>query len=294
VDAAVTALRQLWCLRRAVIGSALLAAMIGLLIPYHVGFPPTLTSREHRVGVASTSALIDTPTSQVADLGRNPGTDVGTLAARASLLASLMTNSPIRDEIARRAGIPPRTLIATPPATVGPAPSPSPAASDGTMSESDPRASILRTSVPTVLSGQMPIIAVDAQAPDAARAARLANASLAVLKAHVESVAGTDRVPDPRRLVVRQLGPAFGTLVTRGPSPLLGVLAAIGIFTFACCAILAGTALAAAWRRADERDDAEEMVGMWQVAAPGHRTDDRLGTLRNVPHAPIDGGRGGR
>ncbi|HEV2874511.1 MAG TPA: hypothetical protein VGW14_05125 [Thermoleophilaceae bacterium] len=263
----VAILRDLWRSRLLVITAALLALLVGVSTGYRIGLPPSLESRQHEVGIASATALVDTPSSHVADLGGRTGTDVATLSARASLLASLVTSSPLKGEIARRAGVPLDRLVASPPATVGPAASPAPHVSGASIKASDPRAHVLRTDVPALESGTMPIITVDTQAPDQRQAARLANEAVSVLKAHVESVAALDRVPAARRVAVTQLGPARAATVSRGPRALYGFLIALGVFGLGCAAILGVSRLSTAWRRAsdDERMATDAALLDWDA-----------------------------
>ena len=206
--------------------------------------------------MASVTALVDTPSSQVVDLGGKTGADIGTLSGRASLLANLMTSSPIKDEIASRSGVAPDQLIAVSPAA---APGAQTAGASGPpVKTADPKAVILTTKIPNLESGEIPIIAVTTQAPTADQAARLANASIAVLQVHLQTVAGIDRVPDARRVVVRQLGHARSATVSRGPSRLMALGAAILVFAFGCVAILGIFALVSGWRRAAELEPGDD------------------------------------
>lgn len=244
--------RRLWLARRAVTIAFVCSCLLGILIAFRVGFPPSLTSRQYQVGVASASALVDTSKSTVADA--NAG-DVLTLATRAALLGSLMANPPIKDDIARLAGIPANKLGATPPATVGPAVSPAPSVSNAPVSPSARLANTLTISI--VQGGQLPIVQVDAQAPTAARAARLANASLEALVADVNSVASSDQVPALQRLIVRPLGPAASTLSARGIGPLYGLIGTVAAFFLACVGILGVPRVKAAWRTAAELEEVD-------------------------------------
>ena len=124
------------------------------------------------------------PSSQIVDLGGKTGADIGTLSARASLLASLMTSSPIKDEIASRAGVSPDELIAVSPAAAAPGAAAA-GASGRPVKTADPKANILTAKIPNLKSGEIPIIAVTTQAPDEDAAARLANESVGVLQAHL-------------------------------------------------------------------------------------------------------------
>jgi hypothetical protein len=245
----VGVLRELGRRRALVVVVAVCAALIGVAITYRISLPGKLESRQYHVGVASARALVDTPSSQVVDLGLNTGSDIGTLSARAQLLASLITSSPMKDEIASRAGVDPNLLV-TPSSAGPPGSAPSGGASTtGTIKVSDARANVLRASVPALEAGTIPIIAIDTQAPDARSAARLADQAFAVLQAHLQNVAGTERVPEKRRVVVRELGTAASTTMRRGPSRMLAIIAALAAFLAGCGAILGLSALQRDWRR---------------------------------------------
>jgi hypothetical protein len=266
----VAMLRVLWRYRLLVGVAALLALLAGLSVAYRIGFPPKLESRQYKVGIGSVTALVDTPSSQIVDLGPDTGADIGTLSGRASLLASLMTSSPIKDEIASRAGVAPDQLIAVSPGAGPPGAAASSGDSGGSVSATSPKAYILTAKIPNLESGEIPIIAVSTQAPDAAAAARLANESIAVLKAHLQTVAGQDKVPFARRVVVRQLGQARATTEARGPARTMAVLAALLVFGVGCTMILGVFALVRGWRRAAELDpDADE-----DSYAPGEQPED--------------------
>jgi hypothetical protein len=250
----VTSLRTLWRFRLTLIVLALLAVAVGLAMAYRFEAPATLKSRQYQVAIASAQALVDTPSSQIADLGGGvdaPAADIATLSARASLLANLMTNSPMKEEIASRAGVSPEELVAVPPPSAEPGVAPATGGSPGTtISLTDPRANILKATIPELQSGQIPIISVQTQAPDAAAAVRLANEAIAVLQSHLSTVANNDKVPSQRRVIVRQLGRAHASVESRGPGKKLAVLVAVFVFAFGCGTILAVVALVGGWRQA--------------------------------------------
>lgn len=267
-------LRELWRRRLLVGVVALCAALIGIAVTYRISLPGKLESRHYHVGVASARALVDTPSSQVVDLGLTTGSDIGTLSARAQLLASLITSSPMKDEIASRAGVDPNLLV-TPPSGGAAAASGDSSGTSGGIAVPDAKANVLKASVPSLEAGTIPIIAVDTQAPDARSAARLADQAIAVLQAHLQNVAGTERVPEKRRVVVRELGGAASTTMRRGPSRLLAILAAVVAFTAGCAVILALSDIQRDWRRtsAAERRDPDGAAGAEPAGPDG---GDRL------------------
>jgi hypothetical protein len=247
----VAILRELWRHRLLVIVAAVVAGLVGYAFAFK---PPTLESRQYEVGLGSTTALVDTPSSQVVDLGGGEGetpADIRSLAARATLLASLMTSSPIKDEVAAKAGVDPERLVAVPPSgeAVGGG-----SGSSTAKLLNDPDATILKARVPTLESGEIPIVAVDTQAPDAETAEKLANESVNALKNYLQSVAGNDHVPNARRVVVTQLGPARASTQVRGPTPMIGLFAFIVVFVLGCGVIVGVRAFIEGWQRAAVED----------------------------------------
>lgn len=290
---AVAVLRQLWHHRLFVAVGTALALIVAILISYKItiGFPPSFESRQYQVGIASAEVLVDSPSSQVADLGGgNVRTDVTALTSRARLLANLMAASPLKDQIARRARIDPRTFVAT-------APSIEPSQKPTTL-EAAPASQ--RTNVLTVYFNEtLPIITADAQAPTEAVAARISSAAVAELGGYLKSVAALDKVPDARQLVVDPLGAArFGT-VQRGPSTNMAVLAFVLILALWCSGIILVAKLVRGWRQAAEleQDDApaapSEVTAPWFPEPPGTHAaptaeppSQARGRIREVPDLP--------
>jgi hypothetical protein len=244
MDTSVTILRELWRRRVAVGLIALQAIALGMLLAYKPSLPPV--SRAYKVGTATAHILVDTPDSQVVEVAPK-GSE--TLGQRAGLLSNLMAEGEVEAAIARRAGLRSNELLAVAHAGIDPQ-SVTPKQKQG------PNVNLLTTSVLTNDSGeQLPIIEVTAQAPDAERAARLANAAVAGLGDYLDSKAAVERVSDARRLRVRGLGAAGAREALRGPSQVVALAAAIFIFVFECALLLVISALARGWRAASEQDD---------------------------------------
>jgi hypothetical protein len=219
--------------------AAVAAVVVSVAMLYRVDFPPRIASRGHTVGTASVLALVDTPRSLVVDLGEATRASViRLLSDRASLLATLMTTSPIKDDIARGVGLDPNELITMRPSTLTDRRRRVPAPAVASVSIADPRAHVLHVAVNPLLEGDDPIIAVDTLAPDAAGAARLANQAIASLKQHLDREAQSRTVPAERRLVVRQLDPPEVSTFRRGPSTFLAEISGLLVFAFGCSAIV--------------------------------------------------------
>lgn len=244
---AVTILRELWRRRMAVGLVALVAILMGLLLTFRVGIPPE--SRRYEVGIATTRVLVDTPQSQVIKVDPK-GSE--TLGLRANVLANLMVEGEAKAAIARRAGLKPKRLFATAesalkPQTISP------------KVRRNPNINLISTRVVTNLDGeQLPIIEIEAQAPDAERATALANASVSGLTDYLDARAATgEEVDANRRLRVTGLGTPQATVSTRGPGAAVALAAAIFVFLGGCAAILFGSALARGWRQAEASEHLE-------------------------------------
>jgi len=233
----VGALRVLWRYRVLVALSVIPAVAVVLVLAHG----------RYTVGNGAASALVDTYRSQTVDLGAQTGSDIQTLVARAALLSSVMTSSPIKDEIALSAGIRPDRLISVSTAAPGP---PGAGATGGQVSAPSPKATTIRATVPELQSGAIPIIVVKTQAPTAAQAQRIADASFTALIAGIDTIAGNNSVAKPDRLVVRRLGAATATTVQKGPSIIAAAAAGVALFGLLCLLILGAYALVHGWRRA--------------------------------------------
>ena len=246
----VTILRELWQ-RRLVVGSiALLSVAVGFVLVYRVSLPPE--SRSFTVGVAKARILVDTPRSQVIEVIPRGAETLGT---RASVLANLMVDGDVKDSIARSAGLRPRQLVAG----VQPA-------DDAELRAAQSRADSFVLTTAVLINHdlelvELPIIEVEAQAPDVGRAARLANAAVKGLSQYLDSKAAVEGVAQERRLQVRALGGAQAATASRGPRRLIALAAALFVFVIGCAAVLTVSALVRAWRTADasESDDLGEI-----------------------------------
>jgi hypothetical protein len=250
---AVTILRQLWRSRLLVSVGVALALIIGTVMVYRVniGLPPTFESRQYNVGVASAELLVDSPSSQVVDIsGGRVATDVNALSGRARLLANLMATSPLKDQIARRAGIDPRTFTASVPTLDGPAPAPSPL-SQGAKT---PWANSLTVS----FNEELPIITAAGRAATAAGAARISTAAVAQLGTYLKSVAAIQRVSNANQLVISPLGRARSGVVQHGPSRIFALAAVIVFVAVWCAGIVLLSRLARDWRQAAAEEQLEE------------------------------------
>jgi hypothetical protein len=164
IPATLRAPRRRW---RLWLVGALLALALGVMV----------ASRTSSSGIASTRVVLDTPTSQVIDAA-----PIGaeSLAWRASLLVHLMASEPVKGRLADQLGIAPGELaVVDPSLSVPEVPASLPAAAA--------EASAVNTAPYTVTASlddeALPIISIEAAAPDGERAAELAAAATDELKA---------------------------------------------------------------------------------------------------------------
>ena len=252
--ATVTMLRDLWRHRFAVVGVVALSALAGILVLYQFSPPLQLKSRKYTVGVANTRVLIDTPASQVAAIAPD-GSGDGTLGMRADLLSRIMVDGTVKAKIAELAGLHPNALFGV------------------SLSGSDlgaptpPRdAPVLTTQVVVVnYSTQLPLIQIEARAPDAGTAARIADAAVDGLRDYVDQQAADTNVPAGRRVRVTPLGRTQVETAARGPKTAFAVIAIVFVFGFGCAVLIGISAIVRAWRGATAND--EWLVGRDYLSA---------------------------
>jgi hypothetical protein len=222
--------------------------LTGLLLAYSPGFPPQ--SRQYQVSLASSDILVDTSNSQVVDVGAR-GPDLPTLASRANLLGNLVTVGPLKDAIAKSAGVSPDELAVVPPANAEtPGVVPAPVKTNQSRNVPDAEATILTLSTDDTL----PILHVVAQAPDPTTASKLSGGTIVELEKYLGSVAATQDIPAAHQLVVRQFGtPLVGT-ATRGLPRSFALAATIILALIGCGTIVGGSWFVRSWRQIEEAE----------------------------------------
>jgi hypothetical protein len=185
---------------------------------------------------ASARVLIDTPDRPSIELGSRVA---DTLGLRAGLLGDLMATTAAQRSVAALSGISPRDL-----AVIGPAADPPPVQIPLAVAATEAAAAPQATHVLSVAaSGKIPIIALRADAPDAATATRIVRAATLTLERIVEtrSTRGVGLRAEPLGAVVPQTTPGV-------PRQTLGALAATALSFAWCAAIVAGSWAAGLWR----------------------------------------------
>jgi len=242
--------------RRRLVGLVLgFSLLVGLLLAFKPQLPPR--SRQYQVSLASADILIDTSDSQVVAIG-GKGPELTTLAGRANLIGNLMTGGPLKNAIARDAGIPRGQIAVVPPANVNtPGVTPAPVTPPASRGVPDAEATVLNLSVDETL----PILHVVAQAPDQETALKLSRATIVAVRGYLGSVAASQHIPAANQLVVRKFGAPVAQTATRGLPRRYAVVATIVLALLGCGAIVGGSWFARSWRQIEEaeaRGHAEE------------------------------------
>ena len=253
----VATLRDLWRRRRSVLVGAAVGMAAAVLLLYSVapGIPPTLKSRQYTAGVAGAEVLVDSPTSQVVDLGggnaEEPGqaTDLAGLGARAHLLAALMARSPLREKVAAAAGIPADRFVVIAPTGDDPVP-------DDPEEAKAVAADREMTAIDLFVDETLPIIAMNVRAPDADTAERAARAAVKELSAHVADAATEGAVAPGDQLALARVSEAPAQTVVMGPRRLYAGVAFLFVLALWCGTILMRPRIVDMWREVSEADAA--------------------------------------
>ena len=278
-------LNELWSRRLWVVAAVVVAALFGISTSYKL---PSFEKRAQLVGAASSQVLIDSSTSAIADVDRDPAP----LANRAVVLAQYMSSAEARTAIAAEMDLLPGQIAADGPFSTLTDRSTYQATPAG------PRANqlteenaIYRLVFDAQLS--LPILSIYTQAPDAKSATDLASAATAVLTNYVREL--DQGIPPNRRITVSTLGAPEGGTVNDGANPTLAFLAFVAVLLVLCTLIVLGSGLARQWQemKSSERNEgggssAQPPAGMPQIPdeellhhpRPGDRRGVRVGAPR--------------
>ncbi len=201
--------RAIWRRRLLIAAGTVLAIAIAVLgIQRGGGVPPTASS--------VSKVLVDTPSSLVADADAR---GASTIYIRARLLANLIADDEAKAELARRAGLRPSELAIAGPGAAAPPTVITPLAEQAIM-VAKPRAPYL---ISVEVEPNLPIVSIDANAPDRDQAVRLGRAAVGMLSTVAE---GSPAVGD--NVAIEQLGEP---LVTSKAAP-AGGAKAVGVALF--------------------------------------------------------------
>jgi hypothetical protein len=231
----VVVLRALWRHRILVVLGIVAATAVGLMVA---------SEKRSRSEIASARVVLDTPRSQLVN-AEAKGSE--TLGWRASLLADLMSTQAVRTRIARDMQVPADSIVVVSPDLAVPA-KPTPLSELGLDAAAvTPEPYVLTVSAAAGLSTdvQLPIISIQARAPDRAGATRLANVASAILRT---APSPPENTPGVQKFVVERVGPVRARESLSPPRPLLALGAALVALGFWCCGVGLVSGLVGAWR----------------------------------------------
>lgn len=243
-------LYELWRLRVGLVLSLVFALLISLSTAYNISLlPPRLEQRAMALSAASTHVLVDNPKSV---LLYGVGTDqLDQMSQRALLMGNVMASIPVRQYIARRAGVPENLIQVSSPLTPAyPRPiangtSNQPSTTDLLRSNNQYRINIKAN--PTV-----PILDIYTEASSVKTADTLANAAVAGLRDYLASVAQTQAIPAAQQVRIQQLGAAQGGTVTGSVNAEVAALVFFFVFALSSVASLVVARVVRGWRLSAE------------------------------------------
>jgi hypothetical protein len=249
-------LRELMRLRVSLIISFVVALVVALSVAYKLTLvPPRLTDRSLEMGTASTRVVVDTSKSIVLDIRYGSG-DFAALTSRAVLLGNMMASAPVRQYIAKRAGVPAGDIRASTPLT------PDFPRARAAAGEEKHTSDLLRSTDEYRLNIQadptVPIIDVYAQAPSAKAAEELANGAVDGLGDYLDDVGGQQGVGATEKARLVQLGRAHGTVINPGVRAQVLLLTFGFVFAICCAAAVFIARVRLGWRVADEFEQPEQ------------------------------------
>jgi capsular polysaccharide biosynthesis protein len=191
-----------------------------------------LTSHNVPTGAATVQILVDSPSSELANLTQNPTP----LISRAAVFAQVMTSQAVVQDIAAAARVPASEITAQGPYSgSGEALdviTPAEARSNQLVAENAPYRL-------TFLAQQNePVITASVQAPNPVAAAGVANAVYTGVHTYVTAIQRQGRTPEQDKVTLRQLGPAQTATVNSSSRSTLMVAAFLGVLILGLLLIL--------------------------------------------------------
>jgi hypothetical protein len=193
--------------------------------------------RAMQVSAAATHVFVDTTAPAVTHRQFYP---VATLIRRGELLGQTITTPPVLERVARRTGIPVAEIGSDSRTTAN-------VPVDLTQPGSEQRAdAIVRSGKPYSVEAQArlntPILDVYARAPTTGQAVELADAAVLALRDEMTALADEQHIAPEERLVLRQLAPARGGVVSAGMPMAIAFFAFVLAFVLTAAGLLYLTA----------------------------------------------------
>jgi capsular polysaccharide biosynthesis protein len=250
--ALVETIRQLWQ-RKLLVGIVLALAVAAAIFSAYRVSPSGLESRSLAVAAASSQILVDSPDSTLVQ-----GAELGTfeaLATRAKIYGQYLASLDARQEIAKQAGVPARSI-----ATSGPFSSATGQSAYSSQTSEERAGELLQEGAQNrlVFTAQegVPILTVDAQSASSETAIALAGASFTTLENYVKGLEA-DGKPVRQGVTVRELGAPEGGTLGGSNNMILMVLAFLLVLGLGCAAILLVPTFAQRWRALNDVEYAD-------------------------------------
>lgn len=209
-----------------------LATSIVVVLAVAAAVAARVSSHDVPTGVATTQILVDSPSSELANLNQDPTP----LISRASVFAQVMTSNTVLQDIARAADLPADQLTASGPYSgsgeVLNTITPAEARSSQLVAEKAPYR------LTFVAQQNEPVITATVQAPTELAAAHVANAVYAGTRTYVAAAQAEGRTPAEHRVTLRQLGPAEAGTVSHSSRTAMEVAALLGVLLLGLGAIV--------------------------------------------------------
>jgi hypothetical protein len=253
----VSILRDLWQRRLIVAVLIVLGVVAALAVNYKL---PSFEKRSLELGSASSQILVDSPESTLVEGAES--NSLAILSTRARIYAQYLSSPEARASIAKKAGLSPAQLSAKGPFST----------EAGTRNYDPQPAEVRAGDISDEKSGyrlvftaqeDVPIITVSAQAPSAAEAISIAEASFTTLSRYVSKLqAGvvrngspaTDALVSDRGVVVRELGRPEGGTLGGGNNLMMMIFAFAAIVGLGCVAIPVIQGVVRYWRLLDQAE----------------------------------------
>jgi hypothetical protein len=257
-------LRELFRFRMAAAVCTLVGVLAAVWASYEIHLsPPGLSNRPVQIASASTEVLVDTPFSAAVDLRQTRGS-LEAMTSRATLLGNVIASPPVLEYIARRAHVPVEAIRAQPPLTPDfPRPIPQPGQE---RSAKD----ILRLPqeyrINVQVDPSVPVLRVISQAPTAAQAETLANASIDGLEDYLDAVAAREGTPPQNRVRLERLGQSPGVVINPGVRLQASILAFLIVFGLSAAATIFLGRVLRGWREAEQPPAGDRLADNERVA----------------------------
>jgi hypothetical protein len=226
----------LWRLRAYVLVCLLVATLAAVWSVADISLSPfQLKSRALEMATGTTHVVVDTPRSSVLDLRQNTYS-FEALTQRAVLLGNVMANGPVREDIARRAGVPVDQLQVSAPLT--PKVPRAAAGAENQKHTSDLLKSTDQYRLSIEANPTVPVLDIYSQAPTTEEATVLANSAVDGLHEYLQTLAGSQQIPAKDQIQLLQLGRARGVVINTSVDWQAALVAFVLTFSFACATVI--------------------------------------------------------